>query len=117
MPKDTKSSGNNKAPACESRGFGHKKEGENFDTPSCISKYLYLCPHVLELRRRSVKILSGIEIWTISSNRIIANVSTPVLLYITLLNTKGKLYTSIRRGSIVYYCSMGSPEPQCHNIQ
>ena len=35
MPKDTKSSGNNKAPACESRGFGHKKEGENFDTPSC----------------------------------------------------------------------------------
>ena len=37
MPKDTKSSGNNKAPACESRGFGHKKEGENFDTPSSIS--------------------------------------------------------------------------------
>ena len=37
MPKDTKSSGYNKAPACESRGFGHKKEGENFDTPSCIN--------------------------------------------------------------------------------
>ena len=36
MPKDTKSSGYNKAPACESRGFGHKKEGENFDTPSLI---------------------------------------------------------------------------------
>ena len=36
MPKDTKSSGYNKAPACESRGFGHKKEGENFDTPSSI---------------------------------------------------------------------------------
>ena len=36
MPKDTKSSGNNKAPACESRGFGHKKEGENFDTPSFL---------------------------------------------------------------------------------
>lgn len=34
MPKDTKSSGYNKAPACESRGFGDKKEGENFDTPS-----------------------------------------------------------------------------------
>ncbi len=34
MPKDKKSSGYNKAPACESRGFGHKKEGENFDTPS-----------------------------------------------------------------------------------
>ena len=39
MPKDTKSSGNNKAPACESRGFGHKKEGENFDTPS--SRVIY----------------------------------------------------------------------------
>ena len=37
MPKDTKSSGYNKAPACESRGFGHKKEGENFDTPSSLS--------------------------------------------------------------------------------
>ena len=37
MPKDTKSSGNNKAPACESRGFGHKKEGENFDTPSDLT--------------------------------------------------------------------------------
>ena len=35
MPKDTKSSGYNKAPACESRGFGYKKEGANFDTPSC----------------------------------------------------------------------------------
>ena len=29
-----KRQGYNKAPACESRGFGHKKEGENFDTPS-----------------------------------------------------------------------------------
>ena len=40
MPKDTKSSGYNKAPACESRGFGHKKEGENFDTPSFLIKIL-----------------------------------------------------------------------------
>ena len=39
MPKDTKSSGYNKAPACESRGFGHKKEGENFDTPSYRVNY------------------------------------------------------------------------------
>lgn len=39
MPKDTKSSGYNKAPACESRGFGHKKEGENFDTPSFAIVY------------------------------------------------------------------------------
>ncbi len=39
MPKDTKSSGYNKAPACESRGFGYKKEGANFDTPSS-----FICP-------------------------------------------------------------------------
>ena len=38
MPKDTKSLDNNKAPACESRGFVHKKEGVHFDTPS------FLCP-------------------------------------------------------------------------
>ena len=44
MPKDTKSSGYNKAPACESRGFGHKKEGENFDTPSyCLVLILVDC--------------------------------------------------------------------------
>lgn len=36
MPKDTKSSGYNKAPTCESRGFGYKKEGANFDTPSSV---------------------------------------------------------------------------------
>ena len=35
MPKDTKSLDNNKAPACESRGFVHKKkEGVHFDPPS-----------------------------------------------------------------------------------
>ena len=34
MLKDTKSLGNNKAPACESRGFVLKKEGGLFDTPS-----------------------------------------------------------------------------------
>ena len=46
MPKDTKSSGYNKAPACESRGFGHKKEGENFDTPSLsIFKHPYFLSH------------------------------------------------------------------------
>ena len=37
MPKDTKSLDNNKAPACESRGFVHKKEGVHFDTPSLLS--------------------------------------------------------------------------------
>ena len=37
MLKDTKSLGNNKAPACESRGFVHKKRGVHFDTPPCLS--------------------------------------------------------------------------------
>ena len=36
MPKDTKSLGNNKAPACESRGFVHKKRGVHFDTPPSL---------------------------------------------------------------------------------
>ena len=35
MLKDTKSLGNNKASAWESRGFVIKKEGMHFDTPSC----------------------------------------------------------------------------------
>ena len=40
LPKDTKSLGNNKAPACESRGFVRKKtEGVHFDTPSCFFVY------------------------------------------------------------------------------
>ena len=42
MPKDTKSLDNNKAPACESRGFVHKKEGVHFDTPSTYGWMLYL---------------------------------------------------------------------------
>ncbi len=44
MLKDTKSLGNNKAPACESRGFVHKKRGVHFDTPplnGCVAKYLH----------------------------------------------------------------------------
>ena len=41
MPKDTKSLDNHKAPACESRGFVHKKkEGVHFDTPSFLSPNL-----------------------------------------------------------------------------
>ena len=37
MLKDTKSLGNNKAQACESRGFVHKKGDVHFDTsPSCF---------------------------------------------------------------------------------
>ena len=38
MLKDTKSLGNNKAPACESRGFVHKKRGVHFDTPPYLGK-------------------------------------------------------------------------------
>ena len=38
MLKDTKSLGNNKASAWESRGFVIKKEGMHFDTPSCFYK-------------------------------------------------------------------------------
>ena len=39
MPKDTKSLGNNKAPACESRGFVRKKKKVCFfDTPSHIKQ-------------------------------------------------------------------------------
>ena len=43
MPKDTKSSGYNKAPTCESRGFGYKKEGANFDTPSFYFPTIRFC--------------------------------------------------------------------------
>ena len=43
MRKDTESLGNDKAPACESRGFVHKKkEGVYFDTPPFfLCKYLW----------------------------------------------------------------------------
>ncbi len=38
MPKDTKTLGNNKARACESQGFVHKKRlCQRFDTTSCSS--------------------------------------------------------------------------------
>ena len=43
MLKDTKSLGNNKAPACESRGFVHKKRGVHFDTPPCLPSILFHC--------------------------------------------------------------------------
>ena len=46
MLKDTKSLGNNKASAWESRGFVIKKEGMHFDTPSffVVCKFVFfLC--------------------------------------------------------------------------
>ena len=47
MLKDTKSLGNNKAPACESRGFVHKKRGVHFDTPPSINS-MYELVYFLE---------------------------------------------------------------------
>ena len=44
MLKDTKSLGNNKAPACESRGFVLKNEGVLFDTPSNNIVHIQLRP-------------------------------------------------------------------------
>ena len=41
MPKDTKSLGNNKAPACESRGFVRKKQ------KVCILTHLPINPNAL----------------------------------------------------------------------
>ena len=41
MPKDTKTLGNNKAWACESLGFVHKKRlCQRFDTTSCFGLWL-----------------------------------------------------------------------------
>ena len=52
MPKDTESLGNNKAPACESRGFVRKKGGAHFDTP----------PFLLDTTKQSLK-LRRLYIW------------------------------------------------------
>ena len=58
MPKDTKSLDNNKAPACESRGFVHKKEGVHFDTPSffiqqrCKTGHSLYIPSSLKCREK-----------------------------------------------------------------
>ena len=41
MPKDTKTLGNNKARACESLGFVHKKRlCQRFDTTSCFFLFI-----------------------------------------------------------------------------
>ena len=54
MPKDTKSSGYNKAPACESRGFGHKKEGENFDTPSNLHLRFKFVNTIMDFKKTTI---------------------------------------------------------------
>ena len=54
MPKDTKTLGNNKARACESLGFVHKKRlCQRFDTTSCTSHTELFCG----LHRYSFKLL------------------------------------------------------------
>jgi len=48
MPKDTKTLGNNKARACESLGFVHKKRlCQSFDTTSLETIPLYIEPQKL----------------------------------------------------------------------
>ena len=48
MPKDTKTLGNNKARACESLGFVHKKRlCQRFDTTSCFCPVVYCFPDVI----------------------------------------------------------------------
>ena len=44
MPKDTKSLGNNKAPACESRGFVHKKRRRAFWHTFILPQDMYYSP-------------------------------------------------------------------------
>ena len=79
MPKDTKSSGNNKAPACESRGFGHKKEGENFDTPSAFLWRRLSIPYY--------KIYNGYELKITNLNFIIYDEQTLLLLSCPICGT------------------------------
>ena len=71
MLKDTKSLGNNKAPACESRGFVLKKEGVLFDTPSKLGGELltFLCcrasllPGQLFLRSEAMSLFLPVSPW------------------------------------------------------
>ena len=80
MPKDTKSSGYNKAPACESRGFGHKKEGENFDTPSFRKIFISRMSHKRKLSRiLSHRIKGKLSLWTFGQRGVVLAV-IPLLL-------------------------------------
>ena len=56
MPKDTKSLGNNKAQACESRGFVHKKRGVHFDTPPL---HIIRLMTVISLQKREYNVRSA----------------------------------------------------------
>ena len=53
MPKDTKTLGNNKARACESLGFVHKKRlCQRFDTTSSLKTAATYSPTVTQYHRR-----------------------------------------------------------------
>ena len=56
MPKDTKSLGNNKAPACESRGFVLKKKKVRILTHLLFSLYVRH-PYLLYLIRKFTPVL------------------------------------------------------------
>ena len=60
MPKDTKTLGNNKARACESLGFAHKKGCANILTQPHLSK----C-HIInqEIRNRRSYYIRKIRVW------------------------------------------------------
>ncbi len=54
MPKDTKTLGNNKARACESLGFVHKKRlCQRFDTTSTADSHSYLIPNTTGKRMKN----------------------------------------------------------------
>ena len=52
MPKDTKTLGNNKARACESLGFAHKKGCANILTQPLLYIPQIVLLHLEEIRRR-----------------------------------------------------------------
>ena len=61
MLKDTKSLGNNKAPACESRGLVHKKRCANFDTPPFLIVKVWdiyiSCRYILLQKKLDLKVV------------------------------------------------------------
>ena len=80
MLKDTKSLGNNKAPACESQGFVHKKKKVRILTPSCI----YKVDELLFYRRGSITCVSPsmISCVMLYAGLAYSKLSNPVLLII-----------------------------------
>ena len=62
MPKDTKTLGNNKARACESLGFAHKKRlCQRFDTTSTILLYILSIKHASPITVYRCEIASYVQ--------------------------------------------------------